>query len=435
VAQQLQQLGEPLVGIEDVDSPLVRELMEADMPVILGDIREDSVLRKANLAAAKAVIICTNNDRVNLRAAFRVRELHPDAPIVLRLFDDELSAEIHTHLALDAILSRSAIAALSLAHAAVGVEVLESFSLHGQEYALARLPLGQACSLVGCTVARLEEWRDVRLVGLSRGEQLLLEPAGAEPLQEEDVLLVFAATPRLMALVQVGAGEALPPVLVCGLGHTGYRVALALRELGQEVVALVEEDSPLAARLERHGVAVRRGDWGDAEMLRAAGVERAAAIVLCAEDDMLNLETALRARRLNPGVRVVLRAFYEDWGEQLRRAFGFQAVYSTSAIAAPHFVAAALRRLHVASDPIRVGGQELYPARIKVEPASFLLNRTIADLDRESGLMVLLHRHEEQMQLPPQPQARLCWGDEVVVLATTARLRALNLANDPHAEP
>ncbi|HEX5566165.1 MAG TPA: NAD-binding protein, partial [Streptomyces sp.] len=55
----------------------------------------------------------------------------------------------------------------------------------------------------------------------------------------------------------------------------------------------------------------------DDAALRAAGIERAAALALTSGDDQLNIHAALRARRLNPGLRLVIRMFNRTLGGYL----------------------------------------------------------------------------------------------------------------------
>lgn len=124
-------------------------------------------------------------------------------------------------------------------------------------------------------------------------------------------------------------------VVVCGLGHVGYRVVEELRRLGEEVVAVERrEDSPFVEPVRAEGVPVLVGDARRDELLAATGVARAKAIVCATNDDLANLELALDAKHLNPTVRVVMRMFDQALAGKVGGALELDASFSTSALAA-----------------------------------------------------------------------------------------------------
>jgi hypothetical protein len=77
VARHLVEFGQSVVGIELTYTELADELVDADVPVILGDVRSYDVLEKAGVARAAMVVVCTDRDMANIEAAFHVRELNP----------------------------------------------------------------------------------------------------------------------------------------------------------------------------------------------------------------------------------------------------------------------------------------------------------------------------------------------------------------------
>jgi Trk K+ transport system NAD-binding subunit len=428
LADQLLTLGVPVVGINDVSSPLVKELIDRGVPVILGDARNEEMLKQGGVERARAAVICTDQDLVNIEAAFYVQTLNPEARIVLRFFEDEIVDEIRASFDVDAVISRSAIAAVSFAHAALGIEVVETFQLADTTYLLARLPLDEASPFLGKTIAQVNEAQDVTIVFQRSAEGLDLEPDSSAVLSSGDDLFVFVPADRLQGLMQAGFfdGETTPegrPIFVCGLGHTGYRVVRRLVALGQPVIAMAFESGALARRLSADGVPVVVGDFHQRAFLLHHGIEDAAALVACTEDDMVNLETVLRARGLNPNLRLVLRLFEEGLGEHLRQSFGIHAVYSTSAIANPAFLSAALR-MHVAQR-VEVGEGRLFVARLKVQTLSALVSNSIAELNAEEGLTAVLHARKNVVSIPPVLRTRLRVDDELVVLASQEKLQDL----------
>lgn len=79
--------------------------------------------------------------------------------------------------------------------------------------------------------------------------------------------------------------------IICGLGETGARLATAFADAGQHVVA-IEPDSAVSAA---SGVAERldhvlQGSGTDEALLRTAGLDRAARIVVCSGSDATNVQ-------------------------------------------------------------------------------------------------------------------------------------------------
>jgi hypothetical protein len=129
--------------------------------------------------------------------------------------------------------------------------------------------------------------------------------------------------------------------VLVGLGHLGFRVMQALVEAGQDVV-VIERDPKvdLIAEAQRMGVPVIQDDGRRMETLEGAGTARARSILLCTQNDVLNLQIAFRAQRLNPDIEVVIRIFDDQFADDVADKFGFRALSATS-LAAPAFVAAA----------------------------------------------------------------------------------------------
>jgi voltage-gated potassium channel Kch len=87
-------------------------------------------------------------------------------------------------------------------------------------------------------------------------------------------------------------------VIVAGLGNVGTRIVGQLHDLGVGVVCVDKSEGaagiPLARRL---GLRVVVGETHREETLRAAGIGTCQALVSVTDSDIVNLETALHARR------------------------------------------------------------------------------------------------------------------------------------------
>lgn len=134
-------------------------------------------------------------------------------------------------------------------------------------------------------------------------------------------------------------------IVLCGLESLTVRTLEELDRLDERVVIVAKAIDP-RYRDAAHGIGalvrIIEGDSRDPDVLRAAGVERAKAIVLTEVDDVGNIHAVLTAQHLNPSLHAVVRTFDEDFGERMETLLTDAVTLSASAIAAPGFVTAIL---------------------------------------------------------------------------------------------
>jgi Trk K+ transport system NAD-binding subunit len=131
--------------------------------------------------------------------------------------------------------------------------------------------------------------------------------------------------------------------VICGLERISIRVARALIQLGERVTIVTEAPEPALLREARRTSArVVEGGTSEVAQLHSVDLESARCIVLTEDADLRNVQAALAAREVNPGIRVVLRMFNADLADRATRLLANSRVVSTSAEAAPYLAAAAL---------------------------------------------------------------------------------------------
>ena len=217
-------------------------------------------------------------------------------------------------------------------------------------------------------------------------------------------------------------------IIVCGLGKVGYRVTLQLLKMQQEVVGVEQDpEGPFLERVRQERVPVLIGDARRREVLEKAGVPVASAVVACTEDDLTNLEIALEARELNPGIKVVMRMFDQQLAERVRRGFGIRTAFSTSALAAPAFAAAATRA--AVEHSFYVDDVLLNVSRVTIAPGSPLVGKRVGEVEQELDLSIILHQGREGVDLHPAGDLVLKERDQIVVFATLEALACLNQMN------
>lgn len=111
---------------------------------------------------------------------------------------------------------------------------------------------------------------------------------------------------------------------------------------GHRVALVWMHDHILAAKIEKIGCAYFPHHPNDYDALRVVGVEEAASIMTLSDDDRLNLQVALKARDINPQIRVVLRQFNRTLGRKLEQNLPNCSVLSLASHSAASFVSTAL---------------------------------------------------------------------------------------------
>lgn len=217
-------------------------------------------------------------------------------------------------------------------------------------------------------------------------------------------------------------------VVLIGLGHLGFRVTQKLHELGQDVVVIeIDPQSDLVATIQDIGIPILTDDGKHEAALRAAGIEKAQAILLCTQNDSLNLQIALKARSLNKDIRVIVRIFDDDFAAALEEQFKFKAMSATGR-AAPAFAAAAAGV--DMTRPITVEGEELSLASMVIEFGSSIAKNTIEEIERDFNVsVVLLRRGGEMPDYHPNASRKIEPKDTIAVFGSSPQISVLAQQN------
>jgi Trk K+ transport system NAD-binding subunit len=215
------------------------------------------------------------------------------------------------------------------------------------------------------------------------------------------------------------------PIIVCGLGNVGYRIAVLLRRLG-EPVAIVARGarSERVADVRARGARLVKGDARDVRILQEAGLSEASALITTTDSDAANVEMALDARRVRSDLPVVARLFDQRLAAQLESSFGLRRAVSVSALAAPAFAAAALGEHWIGAFAVP-GEGDFVIGRITVPGSAVSSAQALA---LEHRLFVLT---AEGLGATPAPEAPLPPGTRATVLGRRSDWERWNDAVEP----
>lgn len=114
-------------------------------------------------------------------------------------------------------------------------------------------------------------------------------------------------------------GEASNHVIIAGFGQVGMAVARYLA--GERVPVLILDLSPRRVRASRaRNLPVFYGNAGRTDVLRAAHLDRAHALVVAVPEAATAEQITMVARRTAPGLKIYVRAPDEDWIGRMRAA-------------------------------------------------------------------------------------------------------------------
>lgn len=128
-------------------------------------------------------------------------------------------------------------------------------------------------------------------------------------------------------------------VIICGLGHVGFRVFELLSSLGMQITVISDRtaddkrDKAMAS-----GCRYLEADAQSDSVLLDAGIREAHCIMALTDDDLANISIINDARRLNPAIRIIARMYDTELGAHIAREFRICNIFSTSSIAAPVFI-------------------------------------------------------------------------------------------------
>lgn len=217
-------------------------------------------------------------------------------------------------------------------------------------------------------------------------------------------------------------------VILCGLGKLGLRTLEQLLVLG-EVVAVLEKDPqcPNLSFARKKGVPVRVGHSREEGIFEDLNIRAAKSIILCTNDDLANLEMALDARKIHPGIRVIMRMFDQELAGRLRNSLDMPLTFSTSELAAPLFATSSSD--HSIVNSFYVGDQLMVIAKLAVRAGSQLVGKAIRELGRGDHVFVLSHARGGKADLFPSAEVVFAAGDEITLQTEPGTLKRIHGMN------
>lgn len=221
-------------------------------------------------------------------------------------------------------------------------------------------------------------------------------------------------------------------IVLVGLGHIGLRTARTLSQMGFEIVAVDDNlDSETDEELAILGIPLVSDDGRITSTLRNAGIEHAQSVIVCTSNDHLNLEITMRARDLNPDIRIVVRMWDARFAEQLKRFMDAE-VLSASDLAAPAFAGSAVG-IEI-TQTLKIGDEDFSMIKLVVRRGSFMEGKTIDVLQEDEQVDIVLHgRNGKEPVVHPDGDIIVSTGDTLVLFARHDKITEIVSRNHPVA--
>ena len=196
VATDLVALGYPVAVVErNDDNRYLAAAAELDIPVVFGDATLRSTLNDAGLARARAVAVLTHDDMVNIESGIVLRELlgarwsrgadgRPGVPVVMRVYDHSLGKAVAHRFGFQNVRSTVELAAPWFIGAALGLQVISTFSVGQRSFMVGGLFIRAGSPLDGMTMADLPT--RTRIIAIVRGTDTIVHPRRDDRLAADD---------------------------------------------------------------------------------------------------------------------------------------------------------------------------------------------------------------------------------------------------------
>lgn len=216
--------------------------------------------------------------------------------------------------------------------------------------------------------------------------------------------------------------------IIAGFGRVGSQVATQF--LARRVpFVIIEKEIAAAQRMMDKGALVLEGNATDDDVLQAAGIERAHTLISTLPEEAQNVYLTLTARHMNPKLRIIARADYEDGEKKLRRA-------GADHVVIPH-VLGGIRMANAALQPnvtdfmnmAAMGEEGLLIEELRVPRNSFLVGKSlfVSGLKQSYGTTIIgVKQESEKMDINPNASTVINQGDILVVIGRTDDLERLN---------
>jgi Trk K+ transport system NAD-binding subunit len=185
---------------QDEENNFLSMARELDVPVIFGDATLGQTLRSARVDRARAVAVLTRDDMTNIETGIVLTEMlgtevrpglnWTDVPLVLRVYDRTLGFAVAQRFGFENVRSTVELAAPWFIGAAVGLQVLGTFSVGQRSFVVGGMSVARGSELDGLRMFELST--QTRVIAITRPNALIkLHPRRDARLHADDTVYLI----------------------------------------------------------------------------------------------------------------------------------------------------------------------------------------------------------------------------------------------------
>jgi Trk K+ transport system NAD-binding subunit len=215
VVTDLTKAGYDVAVIErDQNNPFLSTTAELDVPVIFGDATLRQTLEAARVNTARAVAVLTRDDMVNIETGIVIREMlasqpsgtgnrWSEVPLVLRVYDHDLGSAVAQRFGFENVRSTVELAAPWFIGAAMGLQVLGTFSVGNRSFLVGGMHVQAGSELDGMQMYELST--QTRVIAVTREDApVRLHPRRDALLSAGDTVYLVGPYRELLATLRKG---------------------------------------------------------------------------------------------------------------------------------------------------------------------------------------------------------------------------------------
>ncbi|MDI3314974.1 MAG: NAD-binding protein [Mycobacterium sp.] len=203
----------------DENNRFLESLAELDVPVIFGDATLDSTLEAARVDRARAVAVLTRDDMINIETGIVLLEMlvpgamhkieRTDVPLVLRVYDRALGFAVAQRFGFENVRSTVELAAPWFIGAAMGLQVLGTFSVGQRSFMVGAMHVAAGSELDGLRMFELST--QTRVIAITRADApVTLHPGREAVLRAGDTVYLVGPYRELLDTLRKGQPPAQP---------------------------------------------------------------------------------------------------------------------------------------------------------------------------------------------------------------------------------
>jgi Trk K+ transport system NAD-binding subunit len=222
VVADLTAAGHDVTVIErDQNNPFLSTMVELDVPVIFGDATLRQTLEAARVETARAVAVLTRDDMINIETGIVLREMlgskeasagnrWGEVPVVLRVYDHDLGSAVAQRFGFENVRSTVELAAPWFIGAAMGLQVLGTFSVGNRSFLVGGMHVQAGSELDGLQM--FEVSTQTRVIAITRDDApVRLHPRRDARLSAGDTVYLVGPYRELLETLRKGQPSAQLP--------------------------------------------------------------------------------------------------------------------------------------------------------------------------------------------------------------------------------